>query len=97
MILPIYTLYDEKTEQHNKPFYFTTENECKRAMVTTVNSGDSLLQKYPGDYTLYHVGDFNTETAEIKSIAPIKLVSKLDAFVIHHVEEAIQNDSKNEQ
>lgn len=58
-----FSVFDCKANEHAQ--IFTAKNsDVARRMIVQSLSGDSLLCQYPGDYSLVHVSDFDTETGE---------------------------------
>ena len=74
MKLQIFSLYDEKAKSYNTPQYMGHKGEGIRALQTTLEQKDSMLGKYPEDYSLYKLGDFETTTGEITGLTPPELV-----------------------
>lgn len=64
----IYSIFDSKAEAHLPPFFFRNDGECLRAFQSTVNDKENKnnqIAAYPSDYTLIHLGTFNTLTGEL--------------------------------
>jgi hypothetical protein len=55
----MYTVYDSKSETYTNPFYFRNKGECIRSFTETVNDSQSTFSKYPADFTLFEIGDFD--------------------------------------
>lgn len=68
MKLNMYSLYDAKAEIFHPPFYKHTHGEAERDTRTLVNDGKSMVNKYPEDYDLYHVGTYDDKTGKIDSL-----------------------------
>jgi len=62
----MYTVYDSKSEVYTNPFYFRNKGECIRSFTETVNDGQSTFSKYPSDFTLFEIADFDEFTGSIK-------------------------------
>jgi len=73
MIKKIYTLYDIKIECYHFPFFGITDAEAKRTISASASTEQSLLGKYPEDYTLYSIGEYDDETAGIKNTEKVYL------------------------
>lgn len=65
MLLKMFSLYDSKAEAYNKPFYAVTTGAALREFEDAVRNGESMMNKYPHDFTLFEIGVFDDETAEI--------------------------------
>lgn len=64
MKTPIYTIFDKKARVYNKPFFFPNDDVALRS-ASNLLSGESEIALHPEDYTLYRIGTFCDDTAEI--------------------------------
>jgi len=79
MIKPVFTLFDEKAKYHKQPFIFQSKGEAIRAFSDIANDNKTEVGKHPADFHLYHIADFDEETATYKAVEPIShLGSGLD-------------------
>ena len=62
-----FSVYDRKANEY-APVFTAKNADVARRMIVQSLSGDSLLCQYPGDYTLVHVSDFDTETGNLISL-----------------------------
>lgn len=60
MTQKIFSIRDAKSEAYNLPFYQSTMGEAERMFRTTVNDEKTMLNKYPDDFDLYYLGEFDT-------------------------------------
>lgn len=60
----VFSVYDSKAEAYGSPVFLKTKGEAIRGFTDIVNDGNSMLSKYPGDYTLFELGSFDEETAK---------------------------------
>jgi hypothetical protein len=65
MQLKVYSLRDSKSEIFNAPFYKHTHGEAERDFKSLVNDEKSMVNKYPEDYDLYHLGEYDDNTGKI--------------------------------
>jgi hypothetical protein len=65
MIKKMYSIYDVKAEAFFPPFYTETEGLALRMIMETLSDPNSNLSKYPADFTLFYLGEFDDNTAEI--------------------------------
>lgn len=70
--MKIFSVHDSKAEAYLTPIYFRTKGEAIRAFESTCQDKDSQFNKYPSDFTLVELGDFNELTSLITSL-PIPL------------------------
>lgn len=56
---PIFSIYDEKAETFCNPFVHINVATAQRDFLHACQDDQSELGRYPADYTLYHVGEFD--------------------------------------
>ena len=61
----LFSIYDVVQNCYMPPFISPTVAGAKRAMTEVANDPKALLNKYPDDYVLYHIGFFNKTTGVI--------------------------------
>lgn len=64
----MFTVYDSKAETYLNPFYMKNKGEALRAWTETVNDNQSTMSKYPADFTLFLIGEYNPDTAQISML-----------------------------
>lgn len=75
MQLKIYSLRDSKSEIFNVPFYKLTHGEAERDFRSLVNDEKSMVHKYPEDYDLYYLGEYDDNSGKMTSLdSPMHLV-----------------------
>lgn len=55
----IYSIFDEKAQVFNTPFTEHNENTAIRSFTNLCLDGTGMVSKYPEDFKLYHIGDFD--------------------------------------
>jgi len=68
MQLKIFTIRDSKGEVYNTPFFQKSHGEAERSFRELVNDEKSMVSKYPDDFDLYFVGEYNDQTGTISSL-----------------------------
>lgn len=68
MILKVFCVHDCKSEAFMNPFCMVSSGAAVRAFETTVNDPNTEFGKYPGDFTLYEVAEFDDSTGLFKSL-----------------------------
>ncbi len=58
----IFTVFDSKAETFMPPFFVPTRGMAIRAFEDCINSDSHHFGQHPADYTLFHLGDFDTDT-----------------------------------
>lgn len=69
MIKSIYSIYDTKICAYMPPFFAITDGEAVRYVRGAVEDPNTMLNKYPEDYTLFCLGSFDDESGEVVSLA----------------------------
>ena len=67
-VLQIYTIYDSKAETYNTPFLMLNDAVAVRSFQELLTDPMTTIQKNPEDYTLFHIGEFNGLTGQVKPI-----------------------------
>lgn len=70
MKLKVYSVYDVKTEAYLNPFYMKTRGEAVRAWGEVVNDPQTNFCKFPTDYVLYEIGEFDDAKGTIECYEP---------------------------
>lgn len=75
MKLLAFAIYDSKADAYNTPFFMNNHLEAERAFRINVNDPSTTISKAPEDFTLFKVGEYDTETGKITGKeTPIALV-----------------------
>ena len=75
MKIELYTIYDSKTGVYNKPFYQLNDDVCRRTCSDLLSS-ETDVAKHPEDFSLFHLGSYNDETAQFDLLATPRIVLK---------------------
>lgn len=73
MLHKMYSVYDSKAEAYLPPFFASTKGVALRRFITSVNDPDHQFAIYPGDYTLFEIGEYDDQTGQVVSCNPISL------------------------
>jgi len=65
MLLKMFSIRDTKGEMFNPPYFAKTHGEAERNFRTLTNDEKSSVNKYPEDFDLYYIGDFDDITGKI--------------------------------
>lgn len=68
MTLEIFSVYDSKVEAYLQPFFLRAKGEAVRAFEETVNDPATKFNKYPADYTLFRVGQYDDRTGTVTKL-----------------------------
>lgn len=61
----IYAIRDTKGECFNQPFFQRTHGEAERSFARLAQDDNSMVGKYPDDYDLYWIGEYDQLTGLI--------------------------------
>lgn len=77
--MKIYSIYDSKSEAYMNPWYARTKGEAIRSFEQACKDEKSQLSKYPEDFTLFELGEFDEYMGIIKpNIAKTAVISAID-------------------
>jgi hypothetical protein len=65
MILKVFSIRDAKAEVYNTPFYKPEFGEAERDFRTAVNDEKTLFNRYPEDFDLYYLGEYNDKDGKV--------------------------------
>lgn len=66
MTQKIYTVFDSKAMIYLMPTFYMTKGHAVRAFTDMVNTDGHQFNKYPADFTLFYMGEFDMSTGKIK-------------------------------
>lgn len=67
MMIKLYSVYDKEGNVFCAPFKEVNDNAAIRGFKVACRNTDTLISKFPQDYDLYAVGEFNENTGEYNS------------------------------
>ena len=65
MNIKMYSIYDSKAEAFMEPYFATTPGLALRAFSNGANNKETTIGKYPNDFVLYEVGQFDDQTGDL--------------------------------
>ena len=68
MNLEAYTIYDIKAKTYEPPRFALNENTAKRMFIVLFQNVQSMYNKFPLDYQVFFIGNYNDETAEFNNL-----------------------------
>lgn len=63
--LKVYSVYDSKAQFYGNPFFQRTKGEAMRSWTTIANDEKSEICRFPGDYSLFEIGEFDSDTGTL--------------------------------
>lgn len=79
--MKLFTVHDSKAEAFIVPFYERTTGLAVRAFTAAANEDGHQFNRFPGDYTLFELGEFNELTAGIEMLRTPKSLGLAVNFV----------------
>jgi len=78
-LMKIYSVRDDKAAAYLPPFYARTNGEAIRMFQNSIADGQSNFAKWPADFILFELGEFNEDNGVITPLdAPKSLGSAVD-------------------
>jgi hypothetical protein len=69
MIWKMYSVRDAKAEVFKPPFYKQTHGEAERDFRMLCNDEKSIVAKYPEDFDLWYMGEFDDCSGKMQSLS----------------------------
>lgn len=76
MIYKVFSVYDSAIKSWGIPIFARSEGEIRRSFTDASNNLDSNFCRYPQDFTLFCLGEYDDETAVFVTLeCPSRLVA----------------------
>ena len=66
MKLHVFSIFDSKSEIFNTPIFLPAIGQARRTFGDQVNDKESPFNKHPEDYTLFLIGEYETDSGKLK-------------------------------
>lgn len=73
----MYSVYDSKANCFCTPFFSENDATAVRAFRYAANDQTIEIGKYPSDFTLFAIGQFDSETGQVSTLEPVSLALAL--------------------
>lgn len=81
MILKVFSIRDAKAGVFFNPFYKTSHGEAERDFHHAVNDDKTTLNRYPEDFDLYYLGQYDDNTGKFESLdTPLHVKKAIQCF-----------------
>lgn len=77
MINNAYAVYDSKAQVFTKPTFARNDSEVTRSFADQINQEGNPLNVHSEDFTLFHIGVYDQETALFESIEPRSIATAI--------------------
>lgn len=84
MLVQVYAIYDSKSKTFGQPFFSNTNGTAQRDFTNLVNDRQTQVNKYPDDFTLHHIGEYDDALGLVSppdTGAPILLTTALNVLI----------------
>lgn len=79
--MKMFLIYDSKAEIYHNPLFNRTSQEGIRQFQTIANDKNTTIGMYPGDFTLFEVGEFDPATGNTSLYEAKKSLGLAQDFV----------------
>lgn len=79
-MMKLYAVRDCKADSFGAPMSIASVGIARRVLLETAQQGNSPLAKYPEDFSLYELGEYDADSGEIRPCkpAPVFVATVLD-------------------
>lgn len=77
--LNAYAVKDIQSQLFTNPYFLQNDTVALRSFETACKTENHQFNKYPEDFSMYHIGTYNIETGELISTTP-KQISNATSF-----------------
>ena len=72
----MFVIFDTVAKIYNKPFFLVNLPSAQRAAQDLINNRDHEISRNPQDYTMWHLGSYDDETAQFDLLLTPKCLIK---------------------
>lgn len=72
----VFTIYDSKAQAYMQPYCAPNEAVAIRDFAHAANSKDSQVGRFPEDFTLFAIGEWDVQAGTLKPYPTAKAVNK---------------------
>lgn len=76
MLLQIFAIFDTAAEVYSPPFFQKSIGLALRTFSDTAQDASTTIYQHPQDFTLFHVGQYDDQTAGIEALKTPKPLIK---------------------
>lgn len=76
MIKQMYAIYDAVAQMWTHPILVNNDDEAKRVFKDACLNPDLPMGAHSADYSIYHIGEFDQNTAVLTPCSPHVLIAK---------------------
>lgn len=72
----LFSIYDKKGQVYSNPSFFPNKSVALRALGELVNDGQSSVSKYPNDFNVWVVGEWDDQKGELNAYKKLELLEE---------------------
>lgn len=76
-----FAVKDIKSALFSQPHFVETKGVAIRSFATACEDPNTNLNKYPSDFSLYHIGTYNIESGQLTAISKPEQIANASEFV----------------
>lgn len=85
MKLKVFAIHDAKAEAYLQPFFMANKGSAIRAITDIVTKPDHQFAKYPEDFTLFELGEYDDSNGQmLPHLTPIPLAKAIELKTVHN-------------
>lgn len=81
MVKQVFSLFDSKANAYIQPFFMAQKGQALRALDSIVNNPQTEVNKYPADFALYKLGEFDDVSGQLVSLKVPEFIANAIEFV----------------
>lgn len=94
--LQVFAVYDAAASAYIRPFFVPTRGIAERAFAEAVNDPNEQMNKYPGDYSLFHLGEYDEQHGKMIPLeANVCIGNALEYYKLNEIKEQQFADLNN--
>lgn len=101
MLHQVFSVFDSKSALYGFPYYSVSVPAGKRAFSDMCANPETLINRHPGDFTLFHIGTYDDCTGQVTPFASPESLGKaieyIAAFERVRPSETPQLDQQNDE
>lgn len=87
-----YSIYDSAAATYRQVYLFDREAEAKRFAIQLLTQQESDITRYPDDFSLCHIGEFDSSTGKFTPADSIRVSIKFWELRAELVNKELQSD-----
>lgn len=88
-MMGIFSVYDMAAKRYLEPFFAPTMEFAIRGFREACETPGHQFSKFPEDYTLYQLGEFDPETGQITGLSPEVKLANAGAMIVGNALEVV--------